>query len=256
MLTPCSSALLSPPQFCKPCAHHYLTVLNYLTVGEQCPAKDLVRAVRVEGAGGVLWSCQSAQVIGHPEGPLWAPAAQRRRSPAPRRSSTQWATAGAPEASCGKEWWARKGKEPPTKPGCSEPRTTARPPCSVNHPGHHAGAHATRVNHNGAHATHDRQGARHAHARPMEWWSAGCGRPVQRAEEWGTWASRTRNCGEAGGGRPLSGGVWAAKTVKRPLQQPAQLRNANYGAPLTHKRHLPQPAQLQYTSDGAPRTRK
>ena len=92
----------------------------------------------------------------------------------------------------------------------------------VNHPGHHAGARATRVNHNGArvtrdaHATRDRQGARRAHARPMEWWSAGCGRPVQRAEAWGTWASRTRKRGEAGGGRPLSGGVWAAKIVKQP----------------------------------------
>ena len=40
-----------------------------------------------------------------------------------------------------------------------------RPPCSINYPGHHAGAHATRVNHNGVHATRethatrDRQGA-------------------------------------------------------------------------------------------------
>ena len=71
----------------------------------------------------------------------------------------------------------------------------------------------TRVNHNIAHATREayaargRQGARHAHARPIEWWGAGCGQPVQCGQEWGTWASRTRKRGEAGGGRPLRGGV-------------------------------------------------
>ena len=43
----------------------------------------------------------------------WAPVAQRRYLSALRGSSTQWATAGAPEAPCGKEWWARHGKEPP-----------------------------------------------------------------------------------------------------------------------------------------------
>ena len=43
----------------------------------------------------------------------------------------------------------------PTKPGWAEPRTTARPPCSVNHLGHHAGAHTTRTNHDGAHTTHE-----------------------------------------------------------------------------------------------------
>ena len=37
--------------------------------------------------------------------------------------------------------------DPLTEPGWAEPRTTARPPCSVNYPGHHTGAHATRVNH-------------------------------------------------------------------------------------------------------------
>ena len=73
-----------------------------------------------------------------------APAAQHHCSPTPRGSSTQWATTGAPEAPCGKEWWARKGKEPSTKPGWAKPRTTARPPCSVNHPGHQAGAHHPR----------------------------------------------------------------------------------------------------------------
>ena len=79
--------------------------------------------------------------------------AQHRCSSAPRGSSTQWATAGAPEAPRGREWWARHGKEPPTKPGWAEPRTTARSQSSVNHPGHHAGAHASHVNHDGAHAS-------------------------------------------------------------------------------------------------------
>ena len=71
-------------------------------------------------------------------------AAQRRCLFAPRGSSTQWATAGAPEAHYGKEWWARQGKDPLTKPGWAEPKTMARSQCSVKHPGHRAGAHATR----------------------------------------------------------------------------------------------------------------
>ena len=81
----------------------------------------------------------------------------------------------------------------------AEPRLTVWPPCSINHHRNHADAHATRVNHNGAHATceahatPDQQGARHAHVRPAEWWSAGGGRPVKCAEERGTWASHTRN---------------------------------------------------------------
>ena len=109
-------------------------------------------------------------------------------------SSTQWATAGAPEAPCGKEWWARQEKDPPTKPGWAEPRTTARSWCSVNHLGHHA--------------------------------------------EQGTCGSRTRKHREACCGRPEDGGVWTAKTVKRPPQQPAQPQYANYWAPLTRKRHI------------------
>ena len=52
-------------------------------------------------------------------------------------------------------------------------------------------------------------------------------------------------------------GAWAAKTVKRPRQQPAQPQYANYWAPLTHKRHtMPHPAQPQHTNYWAPRTRK
>ena len=74
-----------------------------------------------------------------------APAAERRCSSAPRGSSSQWATAGAPEAPCEKEWWARQEKEPPTKPGWAEPRTTARSWYSVNTMRSRArGAHAHR----------------------------------------------------------------------------------------------------------------
>ena len=83
------------------------------------------------------------------------------------------------------------------------------------------------------------------------------GRPGQRAEEQDTWASRTRKHSEAGYGRPVDRGVWTAKTVKRPRQQPAHPRYANYWAPLTHKRHtMPHSAQPQHTNYWAPRTRK
>ena len=124
----------------------------------------------------------------------------------------------------------REGTSDKTRVGRTKDNSAATVQCKS--PVTHAGAHATRVNHNGAHATRDHQGARHAHARPTEWWSAGGGRPVQRAEEWGTWAPSTRKHGEAGGGRPEGGGAWAAKTVKRPPQHTAQPRYANYWAPL------------------------
>ena len=52
-------------------------------------------------------------------------------------------------------------------------------------------------------------------------------------------------------------GVWTAKTVKRPRQQPAHPQYANYWAPLTRKRHtMPHSAQPQHTKYWAPRTRK
>ena len=58
-----------------------------------------------------------------------------------------------------------------------------------------------------------------------------------------------------GGG--VDRGVWTAKTVKQPRQQPAHPQYANYWAPLTHKRHiLPHSAQPQHTNYWAPRTRK
>ena len=81
------------------------------------------------------------------------------------------------------------------------------------------------------------------------------GRPGQRVEEQGTWASQKHS--EAGYGRPVDRGVWTAKTVKRPWQQPAHPQYANYWAPLTRKRYIPpHPAQPRHTNDWAPRTRK
>ena len=81
------------------------------------------------------------------------------------------------------------------------------------------------------------------------------GRPGQRVEEQGTWAAQKHS--EAGDGRPVDRGVWTAKTVKRPRQQPAHPQYANYWAPLTRKRHtMPHPAQSQHANYWAPRTRK
>ena len=81
------------------------------------------------------------------------------------------------------------------------------------------------------------------------------GRPGQRVEEQGTWAAQKHS--EAGYGRPVGRGVWTAKTVKRPRQQPAHPQYANYWAPLIRKRHtMPHSAQPQHTNYWAPRTRK
>ena len=82
------------------------------------------------------------------------------------------------------------------------------------------------------------------------WWTA-----RQRVEEQGTWAAQKHS--EAGYGRPVNRGVWTAKTVKRPRQQPAHPQYANYWAPLTRKRHtMPHSAQSQHTNYWAPRRRK
>ena len=81
------------------------------------------------------------------------------------------------------------------------------------------------------------------------------GRPGQRVEEQGTWAAQKHSA--AGYGRPVDRGVWTAKTVKRPRQQPAHPQCANYWAPLTRERHIPpHPALPQHTKYWAPRTRK
>ena len=81
------------------------------------------------------------------------------------------------------------------------------------------------------------------------------GRPGQRVEEQGTWAARKHS--EAGYGRPVDRGVWTAKTVKQPRQQPAHPQYANYWALLTRKQHtMPHSAQSQHTNYWAPQTRK
>ena len=83
------------------------------------------------------------------------------------------------------------------------------------------------------------------------------GRPGQRVEEQGTWASCTQNHSEAGYGRPVDRGAWTTKTVKRPRQHLAHPQYTNYWAPLTRKRHtMPHSAQPQHTKYWAPRTRK
>ena len=75
------------------------------------------------------------------------------------------------------------------------------------------------------------------------------GRPEQGVAEQGTWASHTRKRSEAGYGRPVDRGAWAAKTVKPPQQQLAQPQYANYRAPLTRKRHtMPHRAQPRHTN--------
>ena len=81
------------------------------------------------------------------------------------------------------------------------------------------------------------------------------GRPGQRVEEQGAWAAQKHS--EAGYGQPVDRGVWTAKTVKRPRQQPAHPQYANYWAPLTRKRHtMPHSAQFQHAnySPGIPTT--
>ena len=83
------------------------------------------------------------------------------------------------------------------------------------------------------------------------------GRPGQRVEEQGTWASHTQKHSKAGYGRPVDRGAWTAKTVKRPWQQPAHPQYANYWAPLMRKRHtILHSAQPQHTNYWAPGTRK
>ena len=145
---------------------------------------------RGRGRIGALLARGPMHGLGRPAAPL----PPGGRGPAPQHATAQqifWGTVGA---------W----KEPPIKLGWEEPRTTARSQCSVKHPGHRAGAHTTRVKHE-AHATRNQQGTRPAHERPAEWGSVRGGRPRQRVEEQGTWASRTRKHSEAGCGRELWG---------------------------------------------------
>ena len=82
----------------------------------------------------------------------------------------------------------RIGKEPLTKLGRDQPRTTVRPRCGANHPGHRTGAHNTRGNHTGA---------RNAHVRHTQrWCNWAYTRPAARGGRWWTtrWTTRT-TCG-------------------------------------------------------------
>ena len=68
-------------------------------------------------------------------------------------------------------------------------------------------------------------------ARPTEWWSAWGGRPVQRVEEWGTWASRTR--------KRSSGGVDDRRAEVHGQQKPSndpRSNQHNLGTPTTGHR--------------------
>ena len=84
------------------------------------------------------------------------------------------------------------------------------------------------------------------------------GRPGQRVEEQGTWASLTQRHSEAGYGRLVDRGVCGQqKQSNDPRNNQHNPQYANYWAPLTRKRHIPpHSAQPRHTSDRAPRTRK
>ena len=116
-------------------------------------------------------------------------------------------------------------------------------------------------------------GAPDAHATRNQTRSAPCTRTTHGVGERRWWVAGTtrggaghlglthtgmpRECSKAGCGQPEDGGVWTAKTVKRPPQQPAQPQYANYWALLTRKRHiLPHPSQSEHANHWGPRTRK
>ena len=127
----------------------------------------------------------------------------------------QWATAGAPEAPWGKEWWARQEKEPPTKPGWAEPRMTARSQCSVRHPGHHA-----------------EQGTGGSRTRKHRETGSG------RSEDGGVGTAKTVKRPRQQPAQPQYANYWAPLTRKRHiLPHPAQPQHTNHWAPRTQKRH-------------------
>ena len=81
------------------------------------------------------------------------------------------------------------------------------------------------------------------------------GRPGQRVEEEGTWASHTQKLSEAGYGRPVDKGAWTGKNSQTTLA--ANPQYTDYWAPLTRKQHtMPHSAQPQRTNHWTPRTRK
>ena len=104
-----------------------------------------------------------------------------------------------------------------------------------------------------------RSGVRGDEGRPTDLPGFAEGSHLRTAAGSRRWQGRWRRLRGGGGGygRPVDRGVWTAKTVKRPRQQPAHPQYANYWAPMTRKRHtMPHSAQSQHTNHWAPRTRK
>ena len=128
-------------------------------------------------------------------------------------------------------------------------RATSEAPSLLMHPrgGGGGGTRGTRGNHAGAHNAHVHQVRRRSDWAPRtrQRGEAGGGRPGQHAEGWSNGASRTQKRGETWSGRPGREGEWAAKTVQRPPQQPAQppvrqLLGPATAATTPQKEHRPQ----------------
>ena len=73
-----------------------------------------------------------------------------RESRARSKTTLQWLKQHLKPHQCPVEISSEKGKEPLTKPGWKEPRTTVRAQRGAKHPCHYRGAHNTCVNHEGA----------------------------------------------------------------------------------------------------------
>ena len=184
----------------------------------------------------------------------WASTASREMMSAPRGWGTQRANPGAPEAPCGKEWWARQGKEPPTKPGVgAEPRTTARQrkspgtPCTRTPPASTMKCTLPATNKERALRTRDSRsgGAYLVDGRDNAWRSRARGPHTNgNAARQVVDGLRAEVCGQR-------------KQSNDPGNNQHNPQYVNYWAPLTRKRHIPpHPAQPRHTNDGAPRTRK
>ena len=158
-----------------------------------------------------------------------APATQRLCPSTPRATCTQWATTGAPDAFRGATSARRGSGTQGANPGgpAAQRRCSSAPRGSSTQ---RATAGAPEV------------------PCGKEWWARqeqepptkpGWAEPRTTARAWcsvshvghhaeqGMWGSRTQEHREAGCGRPVGRGVWTAKTVKRPPQQPAQPQYAN-----------------------------
>ena len=135
-----------------------------------------------------------------------------------------------------------------TTSGARKPSVWGCSPRGVRIPSRAGGCYSIRGR-SEAQATHDhQQGTRPAQVRPTEWWSVCGGRPGQCVEEHGTRASGTWKRSEAGWGRLEDGGVWAAKTVKRPPQQTSTTPRRQ----LTRKRHQQEHRPQQPTESSDP----